>query len=368
MTTTGPLADAIRRFPLVPRKRARALPLATRVRALADLAHEADRNNDLHAASAVHNRAALLATDTGQIAEARQLCHDHAALYIAARPLAMPHATVVLEPLVNLAHLKIRCDEPDAAFELLTTLADAVTSRTDTVLDGYPVALATLTATELDHLECVEWIDSVRLYDGARALVRAGRWSDAHAHLRHGDGIARRLHDGRQVAVIASATGGRPSAALDLLARTPHEQPWEHAVGAALTVLCHLAAGHPVAAGEAMLEHFERTNRAQDPLTDTRLGLAVTDLAAATGDHKLTDRAARLTAERATQDTDAYTAREILRHPPVLAHLSQLHRHSLTETVEQAGLGRHGLTGEQRRQVTAALRRATGVIIRNLPR
>ncbi|MFJ9523126.1 hypothetical protein ACIRPK_33380 [Kitasatospora sp. NPDC101801] len=369
MTAPGPLADAIRRFPLISRKRARALPLAARLRDLADVADEADRNNDLRAASRVRNRAALLATDTGQMAEARQLCHEHAALFLAARPLPMPYATFALEPLVNLVLLKLRCDEPDVAFDLVNTLADAVTSRTDAMLDGYLVPLADLTRPGPDHHECVEWIDSVRLYEGARALVRAGRWDQAHAHLRQGDGITSRIFDGHQVAVISTALGGRPAAALDLLARTPHEEPWEHAVGAALTVLCQLTAGHPaVDAGEAMLAHFGRMNRAQDPLADTRLGLATVDLATATGDTELTDRAARLTAERATQHADAYTAREVLQHPLIRAQLRPLDLHVLAETVEQAGLGRHGPTHEQRRQVTAALRRADNVIVRNLPR
>ncbi|MER5863534.1 hypothetical protein [Kitasatospora sp. NPDC002040] len=265
---TGPLADAIRRFPLVPR--ARALSLAERVQRLTDLARQADEQNSPRDASAVHNLAALLATDTGQPEDAQQLCRNHADLYLAAQPLNSTLANLALEPLVNLASLKIRYDDGDTAFELLNLLADSVTTRTDTVLDGHLVVLAGLTATDLDHREVCERTENIRLYDGPVPWSGPGRWLDAHAHLRRGDGIARRIYGGRQVAVIATATSGNTASALDLLTRTPHERPWEHAVGAALTVLCLLAAGRPAAdAGEAMLERFEHTDRAQDPLTDT---------------------------------------------------------------------------------------------------
>ncbi|WP_457029679.1 hypothetical protein [Kitasatospora sp. P5_F3] len=140
----------------------------------------------------------------------------------------------------------------------------------------------------------------MRLYDGARALILSGRWKEAHSHLLKGDGIARRLYGGRQVVVIALSTSGDTEGALRLQRRTPHEQPWEYAVAGALTVLCQLIDGTP-APGEAavMLDRYRQLARSAELLVfDTRLGLAITDLAAAIGEEDLAADAARTVAER----------------------------------------------------------------------
>lgn len=63
MDPTGPTA---RRFPLLPRPRPACLPLDERVADLTRRARAADRDNDPTAASAVHNLAALLASDCGE--------------------------------------------------------------------------------------------------------------------------------------------------------------------------------------------------------------------------------------------------------------------------------------------------------------
>lgn len=62
MVPTGQFA---RRFPLVARPCPACLPLVRRVADLCERAHQAERDSDLAAASAVHNLAALLASDCG---------------------------------------------------------------------------------------------------------------------------------------------------------------------------------------------------------------------------------------------------------------------------------------------------------------
>jgi hypothetical protein len=84
MDPTGQFA---RRFPLVARPRPACIPLTRRVADLCDRAQVADRDSDLAAASAVHNLAALLASDCGLPNLARQWCHRQANLYLRAHPL-----------------------------------------------------------------------------------------------------------------------------------------------------------------------------------------------------------------------------------------------------------------------------------------
>ncbi|WP_331730624.1 hypothetical protein OHV05_36950 (plasmid) [Kitasatospora sp. NBC_00070] len=139
--TSGLLADAIRHFPLVERRRPLARPLPERIQRLTDLAREADETDNLTSASAVHNLAALLAADQGLPVEARRLCREHADLYLRAQPLNGPLANRAMEPLVNLGSLEIRLGDGDKGLDLLNRLADAVTSRTDTALDGHPIPL-----------------------------------------------------------------------------------------------------------------------------------------------------------------------------------------------------------------------------------
>ena len=76
-------------------------------------------------------------------------------------------------------------------------LDEAVTSRTDTVIDGLPVPAAARTKSEDDHQKLRIWLWTVLLADGARALTSAGRWHDAHTHLQQHRGIGRRMLDGR---------------------------------------------------------------------------------------------------------------------------------------------------------------------------
>ncbi|MGH3830819.1 MAG: hypothetical protein ACRDRS_10290 [Pseudonocardiaceae bacterium] len=144
MTGIDPTGPTARRFPLMARPRPACAPLHQRVADLRDRAHAAERGGDMAAASAVHNLAALVASDVGLPDLARQWCHRHTMVYLQACPLDAQAAIRALEPLVNLARLHIRDGNGECAFTLLDELYTAVATRADTTIDGIPVPGAIL--------------------------------------------------------------------------------------------------------------------------------------------------------------------------------------------------------------------------------
>ncbi|MFJ6136508.1 hypothetical protein [Kitasatospora sp. NPDC092286] len=361
----GPLADALRYFPLVPRRRPLGLALDARVSRLTELAASADVGNNLVDASGVHNLTALLAADRGLPDLARTLCLNHANLYLSARPLPPARACLALEPLVNLALLRIREADGDAAMGLIERLAHAVATDGDAVLDGTPVPLAGLTVPGPDRDEVAAWLDNVLVYDGARALVRAGRWVDAHLHLKLAGGIARRMFDGRQIAVIAVATEGHIDLARSLLADSPTEEPWEDAVTAALTAACSLLAGQPCPEqARAMLSAHQAVGPGAGTLIfDTRLALTVADLAAAAGLPGHGRQIFTATVDRVLAAPEGYSARDLLTHPRA-DHLPAARRQQLAAAMATAGLGVRRLPTDLEDRIGAALALATSVITR----
>ncbi|MFD0853594.1 hypothetical protein ACFQ07_15260, partial [Actinomadura adrarensis] len=169
-------ADLIaRRFPLVPRPRPACPSLAERISQLGDLARTAHHNGNRTLAAAVQNKAALIASDCGLHDLARTLCWRHFQCYLNNRPLDAESARHALEPLVNLARLLIRTGNGSSAHELLNTLYDAVTSRSDTTIDGRTVSLGNLTSSGSDYNALRQWLWAVLLADATRALASAGR-------------------------------------------------------------------------------------------------------------------------------------------------------------------------------------------------
>ncbi|PTA43549.1 hypothetical protein C8054_25055 [Micromonospora sp. RP3T] len=201
------------------------------------MAARATRESDRAAASAVYNQAALLASDCGQSDLARRWCHEHAAAYLRAVPLDARAARHALEPLVNLARLQIRDRDGDAALRLLTDLFEAVSSRTDTVIDGQALQASRLTRSEDDHREVRQWLWSVLVAEGARALADAGRWGEAYEHLERHHGIGQRMLDGRQVATTAHLTTGDIASAYAMVTETAPGESWEDAVTECLAYL-----------------------------------------------------------------------------------------------------------------------------------
>jgi hypothetical protein len=328
-----------RRFPLVPRPRPPCPPLHVRVREVHQLAKAATSGPDpLSQAASAHNKAALIASDCGLPDLARTLCWRHFRVFAAARPLGGKAARHALEPLVNLARIHIRGGDGDAAHTLLTALYQAITTRADAVIDTTPVPLRDLIQTEDDHYAVRQWLWAVILAEGTRALVRAGRWTEALAHAQQRRGIGQRLLDGRQVAILTACLAGDPAAALVLLDETTATQPWEKSLAACLTVLCHRIAAPPTPVSvQTMIEGFHHLEPSPTLLMfRTRLGLTALDLAADA------EPAATSICDRLIGDVvaaaDAYAARELLSHRGCADRLTTTAARGLATAVDAAGL------------------------------
>ncbi|MEW2384056.1 hypothetical protein AB0873_18475 [Micromonospora sp. NPDC047707] len=325
----------LRRFPLVARPRPIAKALTARVDDLCALAERAERANDLAAASAVYNQAALIASDCGQPDLARQRCHEHAEAYLPTLPWGAQAARHALEPLVNLARLHIRDGDGDAALQLLTDLFHAVSTWTDTSVDGYPLPASRLTWSDDDHREVRRWLWGVLIADGARALTSAGRWQEAYEHLKRHNGIGQRMLDGRQVAVIAHATTGEIERARTIVSETACGELWEQAITACLGYLCAQATpARPSDHLGVMLESYLRLTPTQSfALFHTRLGLSIIEATDRVDHPDVRSLAAGLTNQALTFE-DAYVARELLRYGDVV---DALHITKLVKILEAAG-------------------------------
>jgi hypothetical protein len=363
MDPTGPIA---RRFPLVARPRPACTPLEARVGELCTLAHSAEQENNQAAASAVFNQGALLASDVGLPDLARSWCHRHAEVYLQACPLGS-WARYALEPLVNLARLHIRDGNGAAALQLLDTLYEAVCSRIDTVIDGLPVPAATLTSTDYEHRELRQWLWTVLLADGARALTSTGGWNDALTHLQQHNGVGQRMLDGRQVAVIALVTSGDLDGASALLSDTVPGDHRENAVTSCLTALCHRS---PVEGAhqqvDAMLHHFRRLEpTSRLAIFHTRLALTIIDTAGVEhpGGREVADALIR----QAIDDfRDGYVARELLAHQGCAGLLTHRQEHDLSETLDACGLGSRAMPRALQADLSAALDTSEATLTRAL--
>ncbi|MFF5265291.1 hypothetical protein ACFY4C_40955 [Actinomadura viridis] len=360
MDATGPTAQ---RFPLLPRPRPVCAPLTTRVEELTELARSAVHDADTAAASAVHNRAALLASDCGLPELARTWCHRHARLYLDLVPLGGKSARCALEPLVNLARLQIRAGRGEAAYQLLTDLYQAVTTRTNTVIAGIELPAAALTADDADHRQLHRWLWSIILAEAPRALISAGRWRDALAHLGRHHGIGHRLLDGRQVAVLATLINGDPAAARAVLdASTPNE-PWEHAIAACLAVLCGRTTGEAVS---TMLRHQDQLTPApQLAVFHTRLGLSVLDGAEAANHPGVLDIAAELI-QRTLANRDGYALRDLLAHQRCAQLLTLGQASDAHGILQQCALGQQHLPADLHHALTLAMDRSADFLTRAL--
>jgi hypothetical protein len=348
-----------RRFPLIARPRPACAPLVRRVADLCDRARVAERDSDPAAASAVHNLAALLASDCDLPDLARQWCQRQATVYLRAHPLGAQPARQALEPLVNLARLHIRNGQGERAFHLIEALYAAVTARTGATVDGVKIP-AQLTTLEAHH-EVRRWLWAVLLATGARALAVAGRWQEAHTHLQGYKGIGRRMLDGRQVAVIAHAISGNTEGALALLGDTEPGEPWENAVTACLTILCRNSSHN--ADLDALLSRYHALDASAPGLTlfHTRLGLTLVD-AIGTVENPHAHQIATDLIIRTTASQDGYTARDVLAHSGCHDLLTDTQTRKLANLVEACALGRGTLPATLLANLTTALASTEEVI------
>jgi hypothetical protein len=332
-------AMAAERFPLIPRAKpiCQAMDIrVARVRELADLAGQGTEGSLVRAAEA-QNLAALILSDCGLPDLARELSWQQFEVFLTKRLLDTVMAKLALQPLINLGRLLIRGGDGTAAYQLLEALFKALKSRTDAVIDGRKIALAGLIGPDDAQREVLQWMWAVLLNDGTRALTRAGRWTEALQHVQRHKGIGDRLFDGRQVAILASASTGHGQAALHLLADSSTPTPWEQAVASCVSVLCGAWAGRPSESDiTTMIDRYLALQPAPEHVVfHVRLGLCVIDLASG-------DRRAQPVADtvlRAALDAaDAYAAREALSHQICLKHTRTDAAEALTDTVRAAGL------------------------------
>jgi hypothetical protein len=338
------------------------------VRALVDLADTAVKKTDQGLASAVHNQAALLASDLGLPDLAREMCHQHAAAYLHACPLPGMSAIRALEPVVNLARLQIRASRADEGRRRLLDLYEAVGAGTAVQFEGVTVPVD-LTATEEDRHEVRAWLWRVLLADGTRTLTTEGRWAEAAAHIEAHRGVGRRMLDGRQVAVLAALVAGDTAEATVLLADTVPGDPWEQTVTACLTALCHRDAGQPVDGHLADLVSTctERTVEPGMTVFDIRLGLSVLD-AIGTADSSAARHIVEDLHRRTTDAEDGYAARETLAHPLFTAIATDQQAQDCRTLVRACALEGGATPDELREQLTVALHDSDGVIREGLAR
>ncbi len=343
------------RFPLVARKRPPAKPLDARVTRLARLAETAHREHDPEKASTVFNGAALVASDCADAELAELWCHRHANLYLSRAPLDGYTARFALEPVVNLARLRIRAGDGDSAHRMLTDLYHAVVNSDPIVISGLGIHPRQLPAEAEELQQITNWLRNVLLSDGTRALTITGRWTDAMTHVQRYDGIGATLRDGRQVAVVAHLIHGDTRAATAILDRTTIKHPWEELVRDLLHIWSTAADGD-----RSRVDHRELLDRASNMTPGSGLSVFRTRLVLTALDLSTTVAAGlidRLTSE-VIQDQDAHAARDLLNHPAV----GPEHHGPLRQMINASGLSLGHLPEPARHTLSSALDLAATVI------
>lgn len=361
----GPGDLAARRFPLVPRPRTACRPLTQRIDRVARLAGQAGcatSDTLLYAAEAC-NLAALIASDCAMPSLAHDLCWRQFDIFATAGPYSEITAKLALQPLVNLARLRIRDGDGDGGYQLLESLYDgAQASRTQAAVDGRVVNLASLIAPGDHHKAIVQWLWTVLLNDGLRALCRAGHWTAAlHQAQRH-NGIGQRPLDGRQIAVLAHSASGQHDEAEQILQQTTAAEPWEYAVAACLRFVIRTAADTASAAeATQMINACLAIDGSDQAMFAARLGLTVAELAAGHDrQHAVMGKVEQL----ATRTADAYVAQEVL-SSPAATHVTHEAQAWLRSTVHQASLG-HPPRSAQLHQLMNSVASATTTLSASL--
>ncbi|MEV1176856.1 hypothetical protein, partial [Nonomuraea sp. NPDC049784] len=308
------------------------------IRARADQAASGGPDRLLRACEAL-NLAALTASDCGLPDLARAWCWHQFTLIHQARPLPLETAKLALQPVINLARLRIRDGDGHSAWQLLHDLFTAVQSQRTADLDGRNVTFDNFTPPA-DQRQLCAWLWEVLLADGLCALARASRWEQALAQAEQLRGIGARLWEGRQIAILARCFAGHPDDALDMLHGSELKEPWEHAVASCLSVLCLRAARRPAQEAERqMTAHYlalADTGMPELAAFTTRLGLAVTDLLDHRGDQSVVhERLVTL----ATSPGGSYAARDVLAHAASAKLLTEQQKGELTKVVDASGLG-----------------------------
>ncbi|NIL39785.1 hypothetical protein HCB17_00360 [Salinispora arenicola] len=362
--TPSRAATIAARFPLVARKRPPAKPLDARVDRLVRLAETAHCESDPDKASMVFNGAALVASDCGDPNLARAWCTRHASLYLNQAPLNGYAARFALEPVVNLARLRIREGDGDGAYRLLTDLYVAIVGGTPAHLDDLEIHPRQLPADPEELNQIISWLRGTLLSDGTRALTLAGRWDEAVTHVRRYDGIGPTLLDGRQVAIVAHLLQDEWPSAAALLAATKIEPPWEQAVHGLLKTWQELAVGTVAVDHAELIDRVSAVPRAPGlAVFRVRLGLTAVDLSVGLPIDVVDSLTQQLVAD-VIHDEDANAARDLINHPAVTAE----RQGTLRPLIKASGLDQGCLPATAIDPLSVALDLAGSVIARRRDR
>ncbi|MEV5413394.1 hypothetical protein AB0K60_31750 [Thermopolyspora sp. NPDC052614] len=358
------------RIPLVRRPKAAGLPLAERISHLTELTVEpADASHrDLVArASGVLNYAALIASDVGIPDLAARLCWRQHKVFAEAENLTGDIAVMALMPLVNIARLLIREGDGEGAYDVLTRLYRAAQRRGTTEIRNHNVDLSVLSGTEADHRKVCEELWVTILIDGARALARIGRWTEAAEAMAAHRGVGNRLLDGRQIMIMSLLERGLYQQARATIESTDPAEPWEDVIAAFLLVCCRPSTSP---APQPELEHAQQKALAliapPDPPTaafQVRVGLTALDLAR---DHTSSCTALLQDAVADVAVLDGYAARDVLNHRPVRSRLTEAQRQKLNDVLTASGLGAGMLSPAHMQAVTTAVDKAETALRRLL--
>ena len=351
------------RFPLVARPRPACPLLVDRVREISTLAEAASNDGGLSSGAAAMNRAALIASDCGLPDLARELCWRHAETYLCAQPLSAQEARYALEPLVNLARLRIRDEDGEGAYQLLADLHHAVRHEAEATIEDRSLSFRNLTSTPDDHRAVCQWLWAVLLGDGTRALVAAHRWPHAREHAVHHKGIGRRLLDGRQVDIVSRCLSGDATSALRVLDESKLAEAWETPVAACLSVLCRTASGRPIrdAAVKMATDYLDLDVAPELVVFRARLGLTVLGLST-------TNRAevARRLVNEATRSQDGYVARDVLANAVCAREMTACERRQLADAVTAAGLDQGSIPPDLQQSLLDAVEVSASAVEKHL--
>ncbi len=138
---------------------------------------------------------------------------------------------MALMPVVNIARLLIREGDGFGAVDVLHRTYRASQLRGTATIRGHRIDMSPLIQTDENHRRiCTElWI--TLLTDDARALARAGRWTEAAETMAAHRGIGNRLLDGRQIMIMSLMTQGLTGQATAMIDSSTPTEPWENTVG-----------------------------------------------------------------------------------------------------------------------------------------
>ncbi|MFE3205919.1 hypothetical protein [Embleya sp. NPDC059237] len=356
------------RIPLVRRPKAPGLPLAERIDHLTALAlppADAGHRALVARASGVLNYAALIASDVGLPDLAADLCWKQHRAFADAGRLTGNIAVMALMPMVNLARRLIREGDGQAAYEILERLLHAGRRRGTTEIRDREIDLSVLTGTAADHRRICEELWATVLIDGARALARIGRWTEAAETMAAHRGVGNRMLDGRQITIMSLMERGLDRQARAMIDTSVPTEPWEDTVAALLRAHCRPPRPHPDLAlcevlpvitpprpGHRRVPGPSRTDRAR-PEPRTREPANLTGI-------RVKDALADVAA------LDAYAARDVLSHHPARSRLTPGQTRKLRAVLTASGLDAGHLCAAHAQALTAAVDKAEIALRRQL--